>query len=72
MIHGVNDHTVPIAQSRSYLAALRAKGVKGELVEIPGVDHSFIGESPEATRDASLRALNQTLAFIDATLKPGK
>jgi acetyl esterase/lipase len=72
MIHGVNDHTVPIAQSRSYLAALRAKGVKGELVEIPGVDHSFIGESPEATRDASLRALNQTLAFIGATLKPGK
>jgi dipeptidyl aminopeptidase/acylaminoacyl peptidase len=72
MIHGVNDHTVPIAQSRAYLAALRAKGVKGELVEIPGVDHSFIGESPAATRDASLRALEQTLKFIDATLKPGK
>ena len=72
MIHGMNDHTVPIGQSRSYLAALRAKGVKGELVEIPGVDHSFIGENPEATRDASLRALNQTLAFIDATLKSGK
>ncbi|HEU4625020.1 MAG TPA: alpha/beta hydrolase [Steroidobacteraceae bacterium] len=71
MIHGVDDHTVPIAQSRSYLAALRAKGVKGELVEIPGVDHSFIGESPKATREASLRALNQTLAFIDATLKDG-
>jgi acetyl esterase/lipase len=72
MIHGVNDHTVPIAQSRSYLAALRAKGVKGELVEIPGVDHSFIGATPEATREASLRALNETLAFIDATLKTGK
>jgi acetyl esterase/lipase len=72
LIHGVNDHTVPIAQSRSYLAALRAKGVKGELVEIAGVDHSFIGETPEATHDASLRALNQTLAFIDATLETGK
>jgi acetyl esterase/lipase len=72
MIHGVNDRTVPIAQSRSYLAALRAKGVKGELVEIPGVDHSFTGENPQATRDASLRALNQTLAFIDATLKTGR
>ena len=69
MIHGVNDHTVPIAQSRSYLAALRAKGVKAELLEIPGVDHSFIGATPAATRDASLRALNRSIEFIDATLK---
>ena len=69
MIHGVNDHTVPIAQSRSYLAALRAKGVKGELLELPGVDHSFIGATPEETRAASLRALNRSLEFIDATLK---
>lgn len=69
MIHGVNDHTVPIAQSRSYLAALRAKGVKAELLELPGVDHSFIGVTPEETRAASLRALNRSLEFIDATLK---
>jgi acetyl esterase/lipase len=69
MIHGVNDHTVPIAQSRSYLAALRAKGVKAELLEIPAVDHSFIGATPAATREASLRALNRSIAFLDATLK---
>lgn len=68
MIHGVNDHTVPIAQSRAYLAALRAKGVKAELVEIPDVDHSFIGTTPAATRDASLRALNRSIEFIDALL----
>ncbi len=29
MIHGVNDHTVPIDQSRAYLAALRARGSEG-------------------------------------------
>jgi dipeptidyl aminopeptidase/acylaminoacyl peptidase len=69
MIHGVNDRTVPVAQSRAYLAALRAKGVKAELVELPGVDHSFIGATPEETRAASLRALNRSLEFIDATLK---
>jgi acetyl esterase/lipase len=69
MIHGVNDHTVPVAQSRSYLAALRAKGVKAELLELPGVDHSFIGATPVATREASLRALNRSIEFIDATLK---
>lgn len=68
MIHGVNDHTVPVEQSRSYLAALRSKGVKAELVEIPNVDHSFIGTTPAATREASLRALNRSIEFIDAAL----
>jgi acetyl esterase/lipase len=72
MIHGVNDRTVPIAQSRAYLAALKAKGVPAELIEIPGVDHSFIGATPEATRAASLRALDASLAFIDKALGPGK
>jgi acetyl esterase/lipase len=68
MIHAVNDRTVPIGQSRAYLAALRARGVKAELVEIPNVDHSFIGETPAATREASLRALNRSIEFIDAAL----
>lgn len=70
LIHGVNDHTVPIQQSRAYLAALRAKGVRAELIEIPGVDHSFVGATADATRAASLQALNASLAFIDATLNP--
>lgn len=70
MIHGVNDRTVPIAQSRAYLAALRAKNVRAELVELPNVDHSFIGETPAATRDASIKALDRSIEFIDATLKP--
>jgi acetyl esterase/lipase len=70
MIHGVNDRTVPISQSRAYLAALRAKNVEAELVEIPNVDHSFIGGTPAATREASLKALNRSIEFIDATLKP--
>jgi acetyl esterase/lipase len=68
MIHGVNDRTVPVEQSRSYLAALRSKGVKAELVEIPDVEHSFIGKYPAATREGSLRALTRSMEFIDATL----
>jgi len=68
MIHGGGDHTVPIEQSRSYLAALKAKGVKAELIELPGVDHSFIGATPEATRAASLQALQKSLDFIDRTI----
>jgi acetyl esterase/lipase len=72
MIHGVDDHTVPIRQSRDFLAALRAKGVRGELIEIPGVDHSFIGATPEATRAASLKALNASIDFLDALFVTGK
>jgi acetyl esterase/lipase len=70
MIHGVNDHTVPIRQSRDFLAALRAKGVPAELLELPGVDHSFIGATPEATRKASLAAFDASLDFIQRTIGP--
>jgi acetyl esterase/lipase len=68
LIHGVNDKTVPVQQSRAYLRALKAKGVSAELIEIPGVDHSFIGGTPEATRAASLQALDKSLEFIDRTV----
>lgn len=66
LIHGELDKVVAEAQSRAFDAALRAKGVASELVVIPAVDHSFIGNSPEATRQASLQALAKTFEFIDA------
>jgi acetyl esterase/lipase len=71
LIHGAADHTVPVQQSRDFYALLRSKGVPAELVEIPGVDHSFIGSTPEATRAASLLALQKSFEFIDRTVGPG-
>jgi acetyl esterase/lipase len=68
LIHGVNDKTVPLQQSRAYLRALQEKGISAELIELPGVDHSFIGPTPESTRAASLRALEKSLEFIDRTV----
>jgi dipeptidyl aminopeptidase/acylaminoacyl peptidase len=56
---------VPVQQSREYLAILKKSGVSVELLEIPGVDHSFIGKSAEATRSASTQAFQASLAFID-------
>jgi hypothetical protein len=41
--------------------------VKSWLLLIEGVDHSFIGATPEATRVASLRALRATRDFFDCT-----
>ena len=66
LIHGDLDKVVPVGQSRAFDAALRAKGIASELMVISAVDHSFIGGSPEATRQASLEALSKTFAFIDA------
>jgi acetyl esterase/lipase len=68
IVHGEKDTTVPVAQAREFHAALKAKGVKAELMLLPDVGHSFIGDTPEATRAASLKALERTFQFIDATL----
>ena len=68
LIYGSEDKTVPPAQSRAMAAKLKAAGVRSESIEIPGVDHSFIGHTPEATREASLRALQATFDWFDATV----
>ena len=43
-------------------------GVPVETIYIPAVDHSFIGATPQATRDATLRATNATFDFFHARL----
>ena len=66
LIHGSADRVVPVKQSQMFYEALKAKGVKAELVVIPDVDHSFIGKTPEATHAATNQALKKSLEFIDA------
>ena len=68
LIFGSEDRTVPPAQSRAMAVKLRAAGVRTEVVEIPGADHSFIGHTPAETRAASLKALQATFDFFDATV----
>lgn len=68
LIYGSEDHTVPPDQSRAMAARLKAAGVRTEVVELPGVAHSFIGHTPAATRAASLKALQATFDFFDATV----
>jgi len=68
LIHGEEDKTVPVAQSRLGEAALKKAGVPVESIYIPAVDHSFIGKTPEATREATLRATNATFDFFHAKL----
>jgi len=68
LIHGSVDRVVNVKQSQIMYDALKAKGVKSELLIIPDVDHSFIGKTPEATHAATNQALQKTLEFIDAIL----
>jgi len=70
LIHGEEDQVVPIAQSHLAEAQMRAAGVDVETIYIPGVDHSFIGQSLEETRAATLRATNATFDFFHARLRP--
>lgn len=69
LIHGELDKVVPAAQSRAFYSALRSKGIPVELLILPGVDHSFIGDSRTKTEEASRRALMRTFTFINATLR---
>jgi acetyl esterase/lipase len=68
LIVGSDDTVVPTKQTLEMAAKLAAAGVKHDMVVLPGVDHSFIGKSPEATRDANLKALAATFEFIDRTI----
>ena len=68
LIHGSADRVVNVKQSQIMYDALKAKGVKSELIIIPDVDHSFIGKTPEATHAATNQALKKTLEFIDSIL----
>ena len=70
LVHGSVDKTVDPAQSTRFTDAMERAGAHADLVMIPSVDHSFIGTTPEATREASLLALHRTFEFIDATFKP--
>jgi len=68
LMHGDKDVTVPLAQSQQFEAALKAAGVPTRLVVVPGVGHSWIGPTPEATQAASRQALVQSVDFIEATI----
>ena len=68
LIHGEDDRTVSVTQSKEALAKMRAAGVKVDAILLPGIDHSFIGKTPAETRAATLHAVNATFDFFHAQL----
>jgi acetyl esterase/lipase len=68
LVNGDSDTTAPTVHSKKMYEALKAKGVKTELILLPAINHSWIGKTHEDTIAASRTALEKTLAFIDATI----
>lgn len=68
LIVGSADTVVGPQQSRDFYHLLRSKGDRAQLLVIPGVNHSFVGKTPAATRAASLEALQKTVQFFETTL----
>ncbi len=64
LIHGEGDKVVDVSQSRTAEAAFKAAGVPVESIYIPVVDHSFVGRTPQETREATLKATNATFDYF--------
>jgi len=72
IIHGDADRTASPQHSKTLYELLKAKGVRTELMLLPKIGHSWIGETHQATTEACRTALEKTFAFIDATIGSGK
>ena len=72
IVHGRTDNVVPFAHAAELEARLRAAGVHTELVAIEGVGHSFIGATPQQTRNSTLLALTRTEAFLAQMTAEGR
>jgi len=70
LIVGDADRTVTSDQSLQMDERLESFGVRHELLVLPGVNHEFLGKTPQATREANLKALAATFEFIDSVIGP--
>jgi acetyl esterase/lipase len=68
LITGTEDLKVPCEQTMEMARKLKSAGVKHDVILLPGVTHSFVGKTPESTREANLKAIDATFRFIDRTI----
>jgi dipeptidyl aminopeptidase/acylaminoacyl peptidase len=70
LVLGNEDKIVPPSQSEDFHQRMLDAGCTSEILEIDGVGHSFVGKDEASTRQASIRALNATIAFIERVTPP--
>jgi dipeptidyl aminopeptidase/acylaminoacyl peptidase len=66
LVHGADDTSAPVEESRRLEHALRARGREVELIVVPGAGHVFNFKDPEQAR----RAWDATLDWLHAHLPP--
>jgi acetyl esterase/lipase len=64
IMHGDDDKAVSWKQSQILYDALKAKGINATLTIVPGVDHYFVGSSPEQAK----RILDEVVSFLQHSL----
>lgn len=69
LIHGSTDPVINHQQTIDFHELLTSKGVQSSYHIIQDVGHSYIGGSPEVTKEASIQALEWSLEFMDDVLK---
>lgn len=72
LIHGSEDFAVPARQSEIMAEKLNAVGVPAQVHIIQGANHGWYAKTPEASRDASRKAMELTIDYFDAQLKPAR
>jgi dipeptidyl aminopeptidase/acylaminoacyl peptidase len=69
LIHGSEDPVIDYRQSIDFNDLLTSHHLRSSVHVIPGVGHSFRGETAESTREASIAALKMALEFMDEVFK---
>ncbi len=69
LIHGSEDPVIDYRQSIAFNDLLTSRDLPSSVHVIPGVGHSFRGETAESTREASITALSMALEFMDEVFK---
>lgn len=69
LIVGDQDKLIPPEQTLEMADRLKAAGIAHRLDVIPGAGHSLLGKTLDETREANLRALDETFRFIDEVFK---
>jgi acetyl esterase/lipase len=70
LVFGNADKVVPPMQSQDFHRRMILAGRPCDLLELPGIGHSFVGKDEAATRKASLAALDATLSFLHRIAPP--
>lgn len=67
IVHGTEDTMVPISLSKALFSALQSEGVKSEMREVPGEEHTFAAKMAVGSRTWELQ--RQGFDFLESLIR---